>query len=311
MWHQAATAELVAANSQQAAHIAVCHALQERASKGLPQPGQHAHLGAVKPWDSILSRLEGHSSEHVAAMCTPTVGQHLLPETQLLRSWQVAAHGGGCSAHSPPCLLQHAADACYMSAAGRASAKPALPHSCLPSACRQEAALPHQAWAGLEQLPGGGAGPRSLVTAFGRTSAAPHVPLCMLCTASAKELHLRLTHAPMVSSLILARCWCRYGVESKCSFTTGNGTEYKVFDAGELLATTAVRTPHVWCPAPAAAATPPLQQILLPFQVPKPSCACHVSKRESCLVRSHKPYWHPAAICRADRSGGAAGPGAE
>ncbi len=41
---------------------------------------------------------------------------------------------------------------------------------------------------------------------------------------------------PLMFLLILARCfWCRYGVESKCSFTTGNGTEYKVFDAGELL----------------------------------------------------------------------------
>ena len=39
----------------------------------------------------------------------------------------------------------------------------------------------------------------------------------------------------LVSLLLLARGWCRYGVESKCSFTTGNGTEYKVFDAGELL----------------------------------------------------------------------------
>eukprot|EP00891_Asterochloris_glomerata_P004955 jgi/Astpho2/4955/fgenesh1_pg.00070_%23_16_t len=33
---------------------------EERASKGLPQPGQHAQFGAVKPWHSILSRLEGH-----------------------------------------------------------------------------------------------------------------------------------------------------------------------------------------------------------------------------------------------------------
>lgn len=67
-------------------HMAVCHALQERASKGLPQPGQHAQFGAVKPWDSILSRLEGHPSEHVAAMCNPTAGQHLLSEMQLHRA---------------------------------------------------------------------------------------------------------------------------------------------------------------------------------------------------------------------------------
>ena len=45
-----------------------------------------------------------------------------------------------------------------------------------------------------------------------------------------------LNLSPLMPSLSLAGCfWCRYGVESKCSFTTGNGTEYKVFDAGELL----------------------------------------------------------------------------
>lgn len=36
---------------------------QERASKGLPGPGQHFSFGALKPWDEILSLLEDKEGE--------------------------------------------------------------------------------------------------------------------------------------------------------------------------------------------------------------------------------------------------------
>ena len=82
-----------------------------------------------------------------------------------------------------------------------------------------------------------------------------------------------------MSLLILARCWCRYGVESKCSFTTGNGTEYKVFDAGELLLP--LRHQHHRL---AALRLLPLQlrrcSRLAAIPVSEPSRARHVSMRK-------------------------------
>jgi hypothetical protein len=38
------------------------HALQERASKQLPGPGQHFSFGALKPWEDIVAMLQGNRS---------------------------------------------------------------------------------------------------------------------------------------------------------------------------------------------------------------------------------------------------------